>query len=142
MKKMVIVAVSIALFLGVGGFASARIPEPPPLLKNAVFRGDQSPYIEFVRGSFGGPWWIDGWLWTNPGRLIRIQWSAGDARWCNKWSEDPAFRGPARFRGEYWTRLYGPNPNSAHGGWVFGITCGNGTTPNAVARIWVKVLMS
>ena len=98
-----------------------------------------SPYIQYVRGSFGGSLWSDGWLWVSPGQSFRITWKAGDAKWCNKWSEDLKFKGPARFRGEYWTRLYEPNPNSAHGGWVFGLTCGNGATPNAVARIWVKV---
>jgi len=124
----------ILFFLLIGNISWGRISGHPSS------REGSPPYIEFVKGSFGGPYYATGWLWVRPGQVFRIAWSAGDVRWCEKWSLDPGFRGPARARGEYWTRLYGPNPHASHGGWVFGLTCGNGVAPNAVARIWVKVV--
>lgn len=136
------ILVIFVILLGMGGSAFARIPEPKPetVVSGVTSRDGQSPYIQYIRGSFGGPWWNDDWLWVHPGQAFRIAWSAGEVRWCNKWSLDLQFQGPAHARGEYWTWLYGPNPNSAHGGWVFGLTCGNGVAPNTVARIWVKVV--
>lgn len=139
--KRIAFLITVFVLLGVASSALARIPEPPKKEEPVavVSRDGQTPYIEYVKGSFGGPWWNDGWLWVYPGQSFRISWKAGDVRWCNRWSLDPNFKGPSRARGEYWARLYKPNPNSAHGGWVFGLTCGNGVAPNTVARIWVKV---
>ena len=148
-RKLSIAATLLLLVLAGSASSGAKIPEPsayskalptaPAALKS---RDGQTPSIDFIRGDFGGPYWADGWLWVKPGQAFRINWRAdsGSVRWCNRWSLDPQFRGPTRSQGEYWTRLYGPNPNAAHGGWPFGITCGNGVTPNAVTRIWVKVV--
>ncbi len=103
-------------------------------------RDGQPPHIEYLRGGFGGPYWSEGWLWVRPDQLFRLFWKADNVRWCNKWGN---FQGLSRASasGAYRMRLYGANPNSAHGGWVFGLTCGNGdATPNAVVSIWVKVV--
>lgn len=133
MKRKLTFAIVIVLLLALTMIGTASTKSRP-------LRDGSPPYIEFIQGSFGGPWWIEGWFWVHPGQTFRIHWQTGDVRWCNKWSNDPGFTGRAHARGEYWVRHSGPNPDSEFGLYVYGLTCGNGVKPNAVHRLFVKLV--